>query len=56
MRDPAYEGDNFAVVVLEVMVPHRRLPYMDIQASDHKQRLRDGVPQNTTIIIIALEK
>lgn len=42
--DPAYEGDNFAVVVLEVNGSHRRVVHTwTTQASDHKQRLRDGV-------------
>jgi hypothetical protein len=42
--DPAYEGDNFAVVVVEINGSHRRVVHAwTTQASDHKQRLRDGV-------------
>lgn len=42
--DPAYEGDNFAVVILELNGSHRRVVHTwTTQASDHKQRLRDGV-------------
>ena len=42
--DPAYEGDNFAVVVLEINGRQRRVVHCwTTQSSDHKQRLRDGV-------------
>ena len=42
--DPAYEGDNFAVVIIELNGSHRRVVHVwTTQASDHKQRLRDGV-------------
>lgn len=42
--DPAYEGDNFAIVVLEIHGDHRRVVHVwTTQASDHKERLRAGV-------------
>lgn len=42
--DPAYEGDNFAVVVLELAGREKRIVHCwTTQSSDHKQRLRDGV-------------
>jgi len=38
--DPAYEGDNFAVVVIELNGNHRRVVHVwTTQASDHKARL-----------------
>jgi len=42
--DPAYQGDNFAIVILEIHNSHRRVVHCwTTQASDHKQRLADGV-------------
>lgn len=42
--DPAYEGDNFAIVVLELDGNRRRVVHSwTTQASDHKQRLREGI-------------
>ena len=42
--DPAYEGDNFAVVILEIVGKEKRIVHCwTTQSSDHKQRLRDGV-------------
>lgn len=42
--DPAYEGDNFAVVILELNGREKRIIHCwTTQSSDHKQRLRDGV-------------
>lgn len=42
--DPAYQGDNFAIVVLEINEGHRRIVHSwTTQASDHKQLLKDGV-------------
>lgn len=42
--DPAYEGDNFAIVVLECHGPSRRVVYSwTTQASDHKERLKRGI-------------
>ena len=41
--DPAYEGDNFAIIVLEMDGPTRKVVYCwTTQASDHKQRLLSG--------------
>lgn len=40
--DPAYQGDNFAVVILEIHPSHRRVVHCwTTQASDHKQMLKD---------------
>lgn len=42
--DPAYQGDNFAIVILEVHDTHRRVVHSwTTQASDHKERLKAGV-------------
>lgn len=42
--DPAYQGDNFAIVILEINDTHRRVVHCwTTQASDHKQRLKDGI-------------
>lgn len=42
--DPAYEGDNFAIVILEINGRERRIVHCwTTQSSDHKQRLRDGI-------------
>lgn len=42
--DPAYEGDNFAIVILELNGPSRRVVHAwTTQASDHKDKIRDGV-------------
>ena len=42
--DPAYQGDNFAIVILEVNNTHRRVVHCwTTQASDHKQRLKDKI-------------
>lgn len=42
--DPAYEGDNFAVVIIEINGKEKRVVHCwTTQSSDHKQRLRDGV-------------
>lgn len=42
--DPAYQGDNFAIVILEINDTHRRIVHCwTTQASDHKQRLKDGI-------------
>ena len=42
--DPAYQGDNFAIVILEINDSHRRIVHCwTTQASDHKQRLKDGI-------------
>lgn len=42
--DPAYQGDNFAIVILEINDDHRRVVHCwTTQASDHKQRLKDGI-------------
>lgn len=43
--DPAYQGDNFAIVILEAD-PNGTLKIAHVwttQSSDHKQRLKDGV-------------
>ena len=40
--DPAYQGDNFAIVILEINGSHRRVVHCwTTQASDHKQMLKD---------------
>lgn len=42
--DPAYQGDNFAIVILEINGSHRRVVHCwTTQASDHKQRLKDKI-------------
>lgn len=42
--DPAYQGDNFAIVILEINGTHRRVVHCwTTQASDHKQRLKDKI-------------
>ena len=42
--DPAYQGDNFAIVILEIHETHRRIVHSwTTQASDHKERLKAGV-------------
>jgi hypothetical protein len=42
--DPAYEGDNFAIVILELNGKEKRVVHCwTTQSSDHKQRLRDGI-------------
>lgn len=42
--DPAYQGDNFAIVILEINKSHRRVVHVwTTQASDHKQRLKAGL-------------
>jgi hypothetical protein len=42
--DPAYEGDNFAIVVLEVEPHYRKVVHVwTTQSNDHKQRLKDGI-------------
>lgn len=44
--DPAYEGDNFAIVILELTGTSRRVVHAwTTQASDHKQRIKDGIIQ-----------
>lgn len=40
--DPAYQGDNFAIVILEINGSYRRVVHCwTTQASDHKQMLKD---------------
>ena len=42
--DPAYEGDNFAIVVLECEKEYRKVVHVwTTQASDHKQLLADKI-------------
>ena len=42
--DPAYEGDNFAIVVLECEPDYRKIVHVwTTQASDHKQLLADKI-------------
>ena len=42
--DPAYQGDNFAIVILEVDQNIRKVVHVwTTQASDHKQRLKEGL-------------
>lgn len=42
--DPAYEGDNFAIVILECETNYRKVVHVwTTQATDHKQLLKDGV-------------
>jgi len=42
--DPAYEGDNFAIVVLEVEEHYRKIVHVwTTQSKDHRQRLKDDV-------------
>lgn len=42
--DPAYQGDNFAIVILEINGNHRRVVHCwTIQASDHKRMLVDKI-------------
>jgi len=42
--DPAYQGDNFAIVILEINDDHRRIVHVwTTQSSDHKQRLKAGL-------------
>lgn len=42
--DPAYEGDNFAIVILECEKEYRKVVHVwTTQASDHKQLLADKV-------------
>lgn len=42
--DPAYQGDNFAIVILEIHDTHRRVVHSwTTQASDHKERVKAGI-------------
>jgi hypothetical protein len=42
--DPAYEGDNFAIVILECEPDYRKVVHVwTTQASDHKQLLADKI-------------
>jgi len=48
--DPAYQGDNFAIVILEINESHRRVVHCwTTQASDHKQMLKDFREGKSTI-------
>lgn len=42
--DPAYSGDNFAIVIVELHNNHRRVVYSwTTQSSDHKLKLQQGI-------------
>lgn len=46
--DPAYQGDNFAIVILEINPNHRRIVYSwTTQSSDHKEKIKRGVVEET---------
>jgi intein/homing endonuclease len=48
--DPAYQGDNFAIVILEINESHRRVVHCwTTQASDHKQMLKDFREGKSTV-------
>lgn len=50
--DPAYQGDNFAIVILEMNDGYRAVVHCwTIQASDHKQMLKDCKENNWGIDI-----
>lgn len=55
--DPAYQGDNFAIVILEIHDTHRRVVHCwTTQASDHKQRLKDGIVTENNYYLYCVRK
>lgn len=55
--DPAYQGDNFAIVILEIHDTHRRVVHCwTTQASDHKQRLKDGIITENNYYLYCVRK